>query len=244
MRWFIAIGKVVLAIIGAAGAVACILVWLKVEPKDVRMMTWPHWLWLIGAIVLFGISLTASLRSLYLALRSPTTEESRNAEQSEGSWPKWKRRQAWQKAEREQLEGEVRKWKDQAEKLQAELSGAAKPSADLRSRVIDVRDDLGYFLRKHGPKPEIAHNHGESDADYLTKAMVVLTPYKTKMGADFRLRCSGPVKNIRDEIQAKGIFSDRPLDKAIELAESEFCEPKIVEEIRKHFWTMAEKMEK
>jgi hypothetical protein len=69
MRWLIAIGKATLAIIGAAGAVACILVWLKVEPKDVRTMTWPHWLWLIGALILFGISLTASLGSLYRATR-------------------------------------------------------------------------------------------------------------------------------------------------------------------------------
>lgn len=65
-----------------AGALACVLVWLEVKPKDVRMMTWPHWLWLIGALILFGLSLTASLRSLYLASRKPTlaTPEKREFE--------------------------------------------------------------------------------------------------------------------------------------------------------------------
>lgn len=65
LQWLIAIGKAILAIIGAAGAVACILVWLEVKPKDVRMMTWPHGLWIVAALVLFAISLSSSLRSLY-----------------------------------------------------------------------------------------------------------------------------------------------------------------------------------
>jgi hypothetical protein len=74
LRWLLAIGKAMLAIIGAAGAVACILVWLEVKPKDVRMMTWPHWLWLLGAVILFAISLWSSLRALYLATRARSSE--------------------------------------------------------------------------------------------------------------------------------------------------------------------------
>lgn len=124
------------------------------------------------------------------------------------------------------------------------VAEATKPDTRLRAKTIATCDELTDFLREHGPKPEIPHERGEADADYLFKAMAVLDPYKRKMGADFRLRCSGSVKRIRDEIQAGGIFSERPLDKAIELAESDFCEPKFVEEIRRHFWKMAEKMEK
>src|SRR5947209_1006979 len=60
------IGKICFDIVVGAGALACVLVWLEVKPKDVRMMTWSHWLWLIGALILFAISLGSSLRSLYL----------------------------------------------------------------------------------------------------------------------------------------------------------------------------------
>ncbi len=65
MRWVIAVGKTALAIIGAAGAVACILVWLEVKPKDVRMMSWPHWLWLIGALLLFAFSIGFSAYTFF-----------------------------------------------------------------------------------------------------------------------------------------------------------------------------------
>lgn len=68
------IGKICFDIIVGAGALACVLAWLEVKPKDVRMMTWPHWLWFIGALILFAISLTSSLRSLYLVNRKGTTE--------------------------------------------------------------------------------------------------------------------------------------------------------------------------
>jgi hypothetical protein len=42
-------------IIFGAGAVSSILFWLEIKPKEIAAMTLPHVLWLIGAIVLFGI---------------------------------------------------------------------------------------------------------------------------------------------------------------------------------------------
>jgi hypothetical protein len=60
------IGKVFFDVIVGAGALACVLVWLEVKPKDVLVMTWPHWLWLAGALVLYAITLTSSLLSLYM----------------------------------------------------------------------------------------------------------------------------------------------------------------------------------
>jgi hypothetical protein len=59
--------KVLFDAIVALGALACIFVWLEIKPKDLAaMLTLPHVWWLIGALVLFGISLWSSLRSLYL----------------------------------------------------------------------------------------------------------------------------------------------------------------------------------
>lgn len=53
----------------AAGAVACVLVWLEVKPNDLRMaLVWPHWTWLVSAIILFIISLCSSSYSLYHVL--------------------------------------------------------------------------------------------------------------------------------------------------------------------------------
>jgi hypothetical protein len=68
------IAKVIFDVVVAAGALACILVWLELKPKDIRMMTWPHWLWFIGALILFAISLISSLRSLYLVTRKDSTD--------------------------------------------------------------------------------------------------------------------------------------------------------------------------
>jgi hypothetical protein len=55
-----------------AGAVSCILVWAKIEPKDLRGWTlplaFPHWPWLLAAIALFAIGLSSSGYSLYRSL--------------------------------------------------------------------------------------------------------------------------------------------------------------------------------
>ena len=49
-------------IVVALGALACILVWLEVKPKDVRMTGWPHWIWLIGAVILLSVNTWRSFR--------------------------------------------------------------------------------------------------------------------------------------------------------------------------------------
>jgi hypothetical protein len=57
-----------------AGALSCILVWAKVEPKDLRGWTlplaFPHWLWLLASFALFAIGLSSSGYSLYRSLRT------------------------------------------------------------------------------------------------------------------------------------------------------------------------------
>jgi hypothetical protein len=46
------------------GGVACILQWLEIKPKDVSgwhvSLTPPHWVWLIGALLLFVFSIGLS----------------------------------------------------------------------------------------------------------------------------------------------------------------------------------------
>ncbi|MGA8764076.1 MAG: hypothetical protein WB562_14515 [Candidatus Sulfotelmatobacter sp.] len=57
-----------------AGALACVLVWLKIEPKDLwgwhLSVTLPHWMWLAAATVLFLVGITSSGYSLYRSLRA------------------------------------------------------------------------------------------------------------------------------------------------------------------------------
>src|SRR5215510_14034300 len=47
--------------LGGLGGVACILQWLEIKPRDIWgwqvSLTLPHWLWLVMAFVLFGVSL-------------------------------------------------------------------------------------------------------------------------------------------------------------------------------------------
>jgi hypothetical protein len=42
------------------GALACILVWLNIKPKDIPTMM-PHWGWLISGLALFSLSLASSV---------------------------------------------------------------------------------------------------------------------------------------------------------------------------------------
>jgi hypothetical protein len=58
--------KVVREIVYLSGALACLLVWLGVTPKDLLPMTFPHWLWLVLGLLLFALGLASSLRSYIL----------------------------------------------------------------------------------------------------------------------------------------------------------------------------------
>jgi hypothetical protein len=52
------------------GAIACIFVWLKIEPGDMRVNAeWPHWMWLVCAIALMCVSLATSAYSRYRLYR-------------------------------------------------------------------------------------------------------------------------------------------------------------------------------
>lgn len=57
--------KAVFDLIVALGALACILVWLEIRPKDLLRMSFPHAGWLILGIVLFGICLASTGMKLY-----------------------------------------------------------------------------------------------------------------------------------------------------------------------------------
>jgi hypothetical protein len=50
-------------VICALGAIACILVWIGIRPREVSGMTWPHGIWLIIGLILFAMSLYSSHRA-------------------------------------------------------------------------------------------------------------------------------------------------------------------------------------
>jgi len=99
----------IFAALGGVGGLACVLQWAEIRPKD--LLGWqmsqviPHWLWLSFGLLLFAFSIGLSLYSLY--------QRSAEGKPQQGK-PAWQKLQ-WANAERERLEGEVRKWKDLAE---------------------------------------------------------------------------------------------------------------------------------
>ncbi len=113
----------------------------------------------------------------------------------------------------------------------------------LRSRLIAKSDELIAFVRQHGTGPSVARNPGETAQEYIPRTWDARTNYSNKMGADFRLRLASSVKQLRDEIQAQGTGSEKPLDDAIQQAESQACTAESVMDIKKHFWVIAEKLE-
>jgi hypothetical protein len=70
MATFKAVLRFVAEVILVLGAIACILVWLEIKPKDFRAMTisLPHWLWLIGSLALVAASLVSSAHGLFWRL--------------------------------------------------------------------------------------------------------------------------------------------------------------------------------
>jgi len=59
--------KLIAEFIVVLGALACILVWLKIEPKDLRIPTVGNEIWLLAAMGLFAIGIGSSVRSWYLS---------------------------------------------------------------------------------------------------------------------------------------------------------------------------------
>jgi hypothetical protein len=48
-------------VLGGLGGLACILMLFDIKPKDVRMNP-PHWVWLVGAVILFSFNTWRSFR--------------------------------------------------------------------------------------------------------------------------------------------------------------------------------------
>lgn len=147
----------------------------------------------------------------------------------------WKTLYLRDNLERTNLQKEHARVTNRVTELERQLSEAIKPDTSLRGRTIAKCDELKEFLREYGPKADTTQEPGESQDDHIRRT-TALYEWKGKMGADFRLRFGASVRQIRDELQVRSGWAEQPLDDAIALAESRLCEPKAVEEIRKHFW--------
>jgi hypothetical protein len=200
----------------------------------------------------------------YLALRAPRVEESRNAEQPEGPWPKWKRRQAGQNAEREKLEGEIRELKErcaaesaqktnfqkeiarakeEVEELENKLAEAAKPDSGLRSRTLAMCDKLRTFQRERGPKPKVERQLPESKEEFMERFRKTVSSWQEGYYAFYRLKLAQDVLCLRDEIRIQADMSDADLDRAISLVDiNPYGTVDAVEMIRNSLWKMASDM--
>lgn len=58
-----------------AGSIACVLVWLKIEPKDILQWNVPHSLWLVGGILLYALGIVFPLRREQSARKALTSAE-------------------------------------------------------------------------------------------------------------------------------------------------------------------------
>src|SRR5271165_1908426 len=82
--------EVAIGFIAALGAIACILQWLEIRPRDFAMLSLPHWLWLFAAILLMAVSLASSIRAYIVSshlvpqLERKVAEEMSAKEKREG----------------------------------------------------------------------------------------------------------------------------------------------------------------
>lgn len=207
-------------------AVILSIVW-RLQDKGAAM-TWTQYLptfLIAAALIVAGIL-------HFIALR---TSQADAGTQPSGQWkPKWQKLQ-WANAERERLEGEVRKWKDMytAENI------ATKADTSLRARTIAMCDELHHFLKDHGPEPSPKRDPVESDTEYLVRVRAIKTPWQERLTADYKIKFSSSVPRIRDEIRLHSGMSELGLDQAIERAESYYTNPEAVEDICKHLWRLA-----
>ncbi len=142
----------VFAACSGIGGLAGFLYWLGIKPSDLWgwqvSLAIPHWLLLVGALLLFVVSIGLSVYGLYYKTAPP---------QSGGPWkPAWQKLQ-WCNAERERLQGEVSKlqgevskWKD----MYTSATSVEEPS--LAERVSELatkyKRAAREFLRQN-PQP-------------------------------------------------------------------------------------------
>jgi hypothetical protein len=140
----------VFAACSGIGGLASFLYWLGIKPKDLWgwqvSLAIPHWLLLVGALLLFVVSIGLSVYGLYYKTAPPVSDFAQGK-------PKWKKLQS-ANAEREKLEGEVRKWKDLAEQrtgksqeITREIQELVNNDAEnMRSRVRQQSQHIGFHF--------------------------------------------------------------------------------------------------
>jgi hypothetical protein len=210
------IGKLVFDVLVAAGAVACVLVWMEVKPKDVRMTTWPHWLWLIGALILFAISLGSSLRSLYLSNKRVNAKiasiNQANAEQV-ARINKGHEADLYRSHQiRDEITAELQKMKA------AQPKPLQYPVPHLRMKIVETVSALQGFLGEHGNEPKVTKLIGESTKDTALRYFKEGDPWRAKFIGDYRLRFGDSIPKLRDEMRVRTSISDNELNEAIETA--------------------------
>ncbi len=129
------------------GALACILVWLDIKPKDFSAMTLPHWIWLVAAIVMFSISIWSSVRGLILNI----TKDKKHAEAVNGLMKQHEQKADVLRMANETLVGQVSVQQGDLNKLRRRLE-LLKNSAptliyagQLQMLAAEARDLVGTF---------------------------------------------------------------------------------------------------
>ncbi len=146
-------------------------------------------------VAIVGMFLFASLLA-FLNFRKPKQLQEGKPQQ----WkPAWQRLQ-WANADRERLEKEL-------EKLKAvQPKPSQYPIPPFRLQLFAMCSELQGFLGEFGEEPRI-QGVDELYADVI--------PWRTKVGAAYRLRFANAVRTLRDEIAHKTGISDPVLDKAM-----------------------------
>jgi len=138
---------------------------------------------------------------------------------SSGQWkPKWQRLQ-WANAERERLEGEVRKWKDMYESLQkqpAKAEGNTHPIVTaLQLEILQLSRDLQTLLRDAGPRPTLENTgpmkRGEDVKTWTQQRTVEADAWMEANGQwsrkfiyNYREHFAGRVKRLMNSLGATG----------------------------------------
>jgi hypothetical protein len=180
-----AVAALLFALVATAGSLACILVWLGIKPTQVSHMTWPHWMWLIGTVILALSSVGTAGYSLKRMLELLTAErETRlriqrltaDLEVARTDFSKSAEREDIQKRELEKLTGELDSVKTDLAAEQLLNTTAASPW--LRSEGTESADahaDCIRIIPARHLKLEDYTRKNSSFSPYTDRVSVILT---------------------------------------------------------------------
>jgi hypothetical protein len=222
-----AVGKFIYHSVMFLGALACVLVFLKIEPKDFKTvfasLMWPHWLWLVAAITLYGLGMWSSLAAFRQGYKSPLLHKTDTLETKAAEKEKDLVNAVTAMGD-EQLRKLIESDSDFVKRFNAipfnkyrvlpfNPDEPERYPNTLAKRAFEVAKEVKDLLKKHGPEPKIEEHkvHGKEPLDWHYET---IQPYRDRLNGGYGARIADAVKRTRDELAEQG-FVDRELNQLL-----------------------------